>query len=990
MASTDDNSHNNLVNSNTTSFLNTARSILAPTDFSMLTQIISEWQDAASVADLLSKWKSRQGSATLQQQSTLHILCFNVRGLDRRWGEVCLLTNTHNSDIILLGEVGHIDLTVLEAAFANYQIFYQAGENAHGGVLVMIRNGIPVSRIVCPLPNVCVLDLLLDQTTRIVTLYAPASKTWDWPDLSPLISGNCFIIGDFNVDLETDGEKASNLLNWMDSCSLGPVLPDSNTSLRSRRTIDYAVATGVDLVLQTSQSDTTSDHKPLLGVLGVEGAYLKSGCRAAWSVFSLVLSYTADHWDKMWKELPYNTVYEHYISFLVQLVDRCKSYFPAKKARPSVPHELMKLLAQSRALSFKARRTGDIRLREKAHLLRTQARYELKRFQQDQLAKSLQERHTPGDNGAMFWSTVKRKFRDNTSSLRGFLQADGKTVKDPQEMANEAADYYEKLFTAPNVVRPHPYVDAPGCEWENGMKSIPKVTYPEVLYALKSRKKKQSQDIHGLSPFLLDKIPKNHWHYFVDLFNHSFDTSFIPQKFKEVRMVLLAKKNAICTPDQTRPISLLDSFHKVQEKLFANRFSQVLKERGILPDNQSGFRQGHRLQTRVLLLVEQISSYMANSAPVATVFVDFKSAFDQLWFEGCLGKLGKMGIPRAYVDWIRAWLTGRRAVIEVQGKRSRWFPIERGGPQGSCFTPTLFITYHSDMADFIPGAMSFFFADDLAAVIAGQMGIRFTEQCIDLERRIQCFLKQLEAYSILAVQPINYTKTEAMFSARAICYPNPMPRLQCGEHRIEWVQSFKYLGYWLTTKLGWGNMIGKTRIKTRQRTAVINAVRINGASSRQLRRVLFSTFVSPHFTWLFGLYPLFTCIQRSDLNHLYLTLLKRILRCTYWEDMLFSMLYQERNLDDLCFKYWEKYLSKLAITKDGYLLTEQLETNAHRRAWTEGELRIRGIFRSKRFVPHTDVLGHALNWMLTHGTSDSRLDINEEELIAFALFPESF
>ena len=78
-----------------------------------------------------------------------------------------------------------------------------------------------------------------------------------------------------------------------------------------------------------------------------------------------------------------------------------------------------------------------------------------------------------------------------------------------------------------------------------------------------------------------------------------------------------------------------------------------------------------------------------------------------------------MGIPTAYINWIRAWLSDRRAIIEVQGKRSRWFTINRGGPQGSSFTPTLFITYHSDMADFFPDVMSSFFADDLAAVLAG-------------------------------------------------------------------------------------------------------------------------------------------------------------------------------------------------------------------------------------------------------------------------------
>ncbi|CAF1498057.1 unnamed protein product [Didymodactylos carnosus] len=281
----------------------------------------------------------------------------------------------------------------------------------------------------------------------------------------------------------------------------------------------------------------------------------------------------------------------------------------------------------------------------------------------------------------------------------------------------------------------------------------------------------------------------------------------MPKKFKDVRIVLLAKKNAICSPEETRPISLLDSFLKVQERLFLDRFLQVLKNRGILPDSQSGFRANHRLQTRVLLLIDQISSYMANSSPVATVFVDFKSAFDQLWFLGCLAKVRRMGIPKAFINWIRVWLTNRRGRIEVNGKLSRWLAILRGGPQGSCFTPTLFITYHSDMEDFLPIAVSFFFADDLAAVIAGRIGIRFTDQCIDLERRLHRFFEYLEFYATLAVQPINYSKTKAMFSARAVCYPNPLPDLHCGTASIEWVKIFKYLGYWISTKIGWGHII---------------------------------------------------------------------------------------------------------------------------------------------------------------------------------------
>jgi hypothetical protein len=194
------------------------------------------------------------------------------------------------------------------------------------------------------------------------------------------------------------------------------------------------------------------------------------------------------------------------------------------------------------------------------------------------------------------------------------------------------------------------------------------------------------------------------------------------------------------------------------------------------------------------------------------------------------------------------------------------------------------------------------------------------------------------------------------------------------------------LGYWLTTKLGWGDIISKTR----QRTALVNSYTYSGTSSIKLRRVLFFTFVLPHFTWLFNLFPLFTDTQRRDLSHLYFTLLKRVYHRQCWEDFVFSLLYKDRSLDDLCYTYWEKYLKILPKLNDGFLLLEQSSLNTHRSLWQEGRKRIRWLRRSKRFVPHMDILGKVLNWMTLHGTSDSVVAYDEEELSCFAQFPESF
>ncbi|CAF4912616.1 unnamed protein product, partial [Rotaria socialis] len=479
-----------------------AKTTLSSNDYCLLKDIIDEWHKAASLNLLELKWKQNQRKNVRHGyfSSSLNILCFNVRGLDLRWGEVCLLVKQHLSDIIVLGEVGRVDIALISAALSNHNVFYQCGENAHGGVLVMVRKDISAVRVSCSLPNICALDLQFDQTIRLIAMYAPESKTWNWSDLTPLVTNCCMILGDFNIYIEQDGEKADRLLEWMDSCCLGPVVPDSNTSLRSDRTIDYAVTIGVDLTIQAYEGETTSDHKPLLGVLVGDKASTDEGSRTIWPVFTLMLSYIFDYWEKKWDTETYDITYE----------------------RPSIPPNLVKILAQSRSLSFKAKRKGDIELRKEAHRLRNFARFELKNFQKEQLAKQLKERHLPGEASRLFWSKTKRHFRQVSSSLRGFFSPSGEIIKDSQIMADMAADHYEGLFETPVVMRPHPYVDAPPVQWENAAEPIPMVTYPEILNILRSRKKKQSLDIHGLSPFILDKIPQNYWHLLVQLYNYSF------------------------------------------------------------------------------------------------------------------------------------------------------------------------------------------------------------------------------------------------------------------------------------------------------------------------------------------------------------------------------------------------------------------------------------------------------------------------------------
>ena len=264
------------------------------------------------------------------------------------------------------------------------------------------------------------------------------------------------------------------------------------------------------------------------------------------------------------------------------------------------------------------------------------------------------------------------------------------------------------------------------------------------------------------------------------------------------------------------------------------------------------------------------------------------------------------------------------------------------------------------MGDFLGFCLSHSFADDLAAILAGRMGSKFSAQCLELERKLQLFFENLEFYSILTSQPINYSKTEGIWSARAVGLPKF--DISEGDNKIQWTDKFKYLGYWFTPKLGFGTLIDKSMLKIRQRIGMINSIRISGSTSLSLRKALFLSFVLPLFTWLFPLFPLFTDKQQQDLNHFYYTCLKRVMYCHQWSSYFFSFISNEISLEDRCRKYWDNYLVALASTVDGELILEQANLNVIRDTWLNKENKIKWCIVPKDLLSTLPLLERVTRW----------------------------
>lgn len=74
-------------------------------------------------------------------------------------------------------------------------------------------------------------------------------------------------------------------------------------------------------------------------------------------------------------------------------------------------------------------------------------------------------------------------------------------------------------------------------------------------------------------------------------------------------------------------------------------FRQWIHEQDILPDEQSGFRPGHNMAVRLVAIIDQIKQSLSMNTAAAALFVDFRSAFNQLWFNGLWLKLINLHCP---------------------------------------------------------------------------------------------------------------------------------------------------------------------------------------------------------------------------------------------------------------------------------------------------------------------------------------------------------
>ena len=248
-----------------------------------------------------------------------------------------------------------------------------------------------------------------------------------------------------------------------------------------------------------------------------------------------------------------------------------------------------------------------------------------------------------------------------------------------------------------------------------------------------------------------------------------------------------------------RPISVLNIYSTIFERLMYNRLIQFLDKNKVLYQNQFGFRQGHSTHHALITLVDNITKSLDNGDIVIGIFLDLKKAFDTVNHKILVKNLYHYGIRGNVLKWFESYLTNRSQFVLFNGTKSDTRDVTCGVPLGSILGPLLFILYINDFAKVSDKLFYVLFADDTNVFLNGKY-------INTLVATVQHELSKLYIWLLENKLTLNVSKSHFMVFHRAR-HKKEKVHIQINQVPIEQVRHTKFLGVVFDDYLDWSNHI---------------------------------------------------------------------------------------------------------------------------------------------------------------------------------------
>ena len=216
------------------------------------------------------------------------------------------------------------------------------------------------------------------------------------------------------------------------------------------------------------------------------------------------------------------------------------------------------------------------------------------------------------------------------------------------------------------------------------------VTECEVRDGLKQVDFNKSLGLDGLPYEVYLRLSHMFVPILTNMFNHWFAQGAIPGSVTNGVITLLKKggKHVWEGLDDYRPITLLNTELKILARVLANRLQIVIID--LIGLEQTYAVKGRSIRDN-LHLIRKVLEGIEDGTEAALISLDQFNAFDRVDHRFLASVLETAEFQPEFRRWFGMMYHNPQAVVQVNGRRSRVFAIERSVRQGYPLSPLLYV-----------------------------------------------------------------------------------------------------------------------------------------------------------------------------------------------------------------------------------------------------------------------------------------------------------